>query len=153
MSLKHLAGSNLGVAQPLGAGIVGMSKGPIQPVTKRLHREKTHLRDSLALGGLARNPCIISKKRRMAAYLEFGILAACSNENSEVALECLNTSRRTKRMKNLLKRLWREEEGQDLVEYGLLLALLALAAVTTMGTLANAIKNVFTSAASNMATS
>jgi pilus assembly protein Flp/PilA len=89
----------------------------------------------------------------MAAYLEFGILAACSNENSEVALECLNTSRRTKRMKNLLKRLWREEEGQDLVEYGLLLALLALAAVTTMGTLANAIKNVFTSAASNMATS
>jgi pilus assembly protein Flp/PilA len=56
-------------------------------------------------------------------------------------------------MKNLLKRLWREEEGQDLVEYGLLLALLALAAVTTMGTLANAIKNVFTSAASNMATS
>jgi pilus assembly protein Flp/PilA len=49
-------------------------------------------------------------------------------------------------MKNLLKQLWREEEGQDLVEYGLLLALLALAAITTMGTLANAIKNTFTSA-------
>ncbi|MBZ5670476.1 MAG: Flp family type IVb pilin [Acidobacteriia bacterium] len=56
-------------------------------------------------------------------------------------------------MKNLLKRLWREEEGQDLVEYGLLLALVALAALASMKTLANAISNVFSNAAGNMTTS
>jgi pilus assembly protein Flp/PilA len=56
-------------------------------------------------------------------------------------------------MTSLLKRLWVEEEGQDLVEYGLLVVLIALAAISTMGTLASAIKNVFTSAASNLSTS
>ena len=55
-------------------------------------------------------------------------------------------------MKDVMKRLWKEEEGQDLVEYALLLALLALAAVATLGTLANTIKNVFSNAASNMTT-
>ena len=46
-------------------------------------------------------------------------------------------------MKNLLKRLWREEEGQDLVEYALLLALVALAAIAGMSTLATAINSTF----------
>ena len=32
-------------------------------------------------------------------------------------------------MKNLLMKLWKEEEGQDLTEYALLLVLLSLAAV------------------------
>ena len=35
-------------------------------------------------------------------------------------------------MKNLVKRLWQEEEGQDLVEYGLLIFLIALAAIASM---------------------
>jgi pilus assembly protein Flp/PilA len=55
-------------------------------------------------------------------------------------------------MKNVLKRLWQEEEGQDLVEYGLLLVLVALGATVGMKTLADAINNVFTSAASNLST-
>ena len=46
-------------------------------------------------------------------------------------------------MKNLLKRLWKEEDGQDLIEYALLAALIALAAVVTMKTLASDISNVF----------
>ena len=40
-------------------------------------------------------------------------------------------------MKNLFKRLWKNEEGQDLAEYALLIALIALvviAAVTLLGT-------------------
>ena len=56
-------------------------------------------------------------------------------------------------MKNLLKRLWQEEEGQDLVEYGLLLFLLALAAIASMQTLSTAIKTVFSTAAANLSTS
>lgn len=46
-------------------------------------------------------------------------------------------------MKNVLKRLWKEEEGQDLIEYALLAALIALAAVVTMQTLASDINNIF----------
>ncbi len=53
-------------------------------------------------------------------------------------------------MKNLLTRLWKEEEGQDLVEYGLLLVLIALAAIGTMGHLASTIANVFSNAATNL---
>jgi pilus assembly protein Flp/PilA len=46
-------------------------------------------------------------------------------------------------MKNLVMRLWKEEEGQDLVEYALLVALVALAAITGMGKLASSINNEF----------
>ena len=53
-------------------------------------------------------------------------------------------------MKNLIIRLWKEEEGQDLTEYALLLVLIALAAVAVMGTLGNAINNVFSSGASTL---
>jgi Flp pilus assembly pilin Flp len=55
-------------------------------------------------------------------------------------------------MKNLLMRLWNEEEGQDLTEYALLLVLLTLAAIGSLGTLANAINNVFVNAATNLTT-
>jgi pilus assembly protein Flp/PilA len=53
-------------------------------------------------------------------------------------------------MKNYLIRLWKEEEGQDLTEYALLLVLLALAAIASLGTLANAINNAFSRAATNL---
>lgn len=53
-------------------------------------------------------------------------------------------------MKNLLVRLWKEEEGQDLVEYGLLLVLVALGAVAGMSTLAGDINSVFGSAGSDL---
>jgi len=53
-------------------------------------------------------------------------------------------------MLNIMKRLWKDEEGQDLVEYGLLLLLVALVAVTSMKTIGGAISNIFASAASNL---
>lgn len=53
-------------------------------------------------------------------------------------------------MKNILARLWKEEEGQDLTEYALLLVLIALAAILSMQTLASAINNAFSIAASNL---
>ena len=55
-------------------------------------------------------------------------------------------------MKNFLKRLWKEEEGQDLTEYALLLVLLTLAAIGSLGTLANAVNAVFNRAAGNLNT-
>jgi pilus assembly protein Flp/PilA len=45
---------------------------------------------------------------------------------------------------NLLRRLHQEEAGQGLVEYALILALVAFAAVVAMQTLANDINNAFT---------
>jgi pilus assembly protein Flp/PilA len=55
-------------------------------------------------------------------------------------------------MSQLLVRLWKEEEGQDLTEYALLLVLLSLAAIATLGTLASAINSVFDKAATNLTT-
>jgi Flp pilus assembly pilin Flp len=53
-------------------------------------------------------------------------------------------------MKNLLKKLWQEEEGQDLTEYALLLVLLSLAAVGSLSALATAINGVFSKASANL---
>jgi pilus assembly protein Flp/PilA len=53
---------------------------------------------------------------------------------------------------NLLKRLWKDEEGQDLVEYALLVVLLALAATVGMNGLATAINNTFIAAGTNLTT-
>jgi len=55
-------------------------------------------------------------------------------------------------MKNVLARLWKEEEGQDLLEYALLIVLLSLAAIGSIGGLATAINGTFTNAASNLNT-
>lgn len=49
-----------------------------------------------------------------------------------------------------LKRLWQENEGQDLVEYGLLLLLVALVCVSSMQSVSSAILNLFNNAASNI---
>jgi pilus assembly protein Flp/PilA len=51
------------------------------------------------------------------------------------------------KMKNLLMRLWKEEEGQDLIEYGLLLLLVALVALTSLPTIGSAISDIFSNAA------
>jgi pilus assembly protein Flp/PilA len=50
----------------------------------------------------------------------------------------------------LLKRLWQDEEGQDLVEYGLLVVLIGLFAIAAMGSLATAVSSVFSQAATNL---
>jgi pilus assembly protein Flp/PilA len=55
-------------------------------------------------------------------------------------------------MKNILLRLWNEEAGQDLVEYALLVVLIALAAVVSMKALATAVSTVYSTAASNLTT-
>jgi pilus assembly protein Flp/PilA len=46
-------------------------------------------------------------------------------------------------MKNLMIRFVREEEGQDLIEYSLLAALIAVACIVAMQTLATDINEIF----------
>jgi Flp pilus assembly pilin Flp len=50
-------------------------------------------------------------------------------------------------MKSLFTRLWKEDSGQDLVEYVLLLAFFALALVAAIPILASSINSVFDKAA------
>jgi pilus assembly protein Flp/PilA len=53
-------------------------------------------------------------------------------------------------MTELMRRLYREEDGQDLTEYALLIFLVALVAITTMKTLGSTISQVFANAAANL---
>jgi pilus assembly protein Flp/PilA len=55
-------------------------------------------------------------------------------------------------MKTVLIKLWKDQEGQDLTEYALILVLLALAAIGTLSSLAIAINQVFSEASSTLAT-
>jgi pilus assembly protein Flp/PilA len=55
-------------------------------------------------------------------------------------------------MKMLWMRLWKEEKGQDLTEYALLLVLIALAAVAAMNNLATSISGAFSNAAASLNT-
>ena len=55
-------------------------------------------------------------------------------------------------MRNVLAQLWKEEHGQDLTEYALLVTLVALGSVAAMGSLSHAISKAFSSAATNLTT-
>ena len=48
-------------------------------------------------------------------------------------------------MKQFFLRLWREEEGQDLVEYALIVAAVGLALITTVNQLSTAIVSLYSS--------
>lgn len=53
-------------------------------------------------------------------------------------------------MKSLVSRLIQENDGQDLIEYALLAALIALAAVTAMNSLGGAINAKFDAVSSSL---
>ena len=55
-------------------------------------------------------------------------------------------------MNAIVRRLWKEEEGQDLTEYALLMVLIALVAIASMKTLGTTVSNVFSNAATNQTT-
>jgi pilus assembly protein Flp/PilA len=56
-------------------------------------------------------------------------------------------------MRTLLHSLHRDENGQDLVEYALVAALIGLGSVTAMKTLSNYISNAFTTVGSALVSS
>jgi len=49
-----------------------------------------------------------------------------------------------------LKRFWREDEGQDLAEYGLVLTLVALSAMAAMKSFASAVSAMFNNASTTL---
>ena len=55
-------------------------------------------------------------------------------------------------MKNLFARFVREENGQDLIEYSLLAAIIAVGAIGVMGTLSGSINTIFTNVSNKLTT-
>jgi len=51
---------------------------------------------------------------------------------------------------SILKAFWQEEDGQDMVEYALLLAFVALAAVALLGGVGKSVSNMFSSVNSTL---
>ncbi len=54
-------------------------------------------------------------------------------------------------MKQRLLRLWRDEQGQDLVEYALIVAAVGLALITTVNTLSQAVVSLYQSITDGLA--
>jgi len=54
-------------------------------------------------------------------------------------------------MKQLLLRIWRDEQGQDLVEYALIVAAVGLALITTVNTLSQAVVSLYQSITDGLA--
>ena len=54
-------------------------------------------------------------------------------------------------MKNLIIRLWKEERGQDLVEYALIVAAVGLALITTVNQLSQAVVSLYSSITEGLA--
>ena len=54
-------------------------------------------------------------------------------------------------MKQLVLRLWRDEQGQDLVEYALIVAAVGLALITTVNQLSQAVVSLYSSITEGLA--
>jgi Flp pilus assembly pilin Flp len=80
------------------------------------------------------------------AHLEIGLQSALRNAGGCGPGLPLNQNRGAT-MQNFLKRLWQDEQGQDLTEYALLLVLIALVAAASVKVLGQAISNVMVNAA------
>jgi Flp pilus assembly pilin Flp len=52
----------------------------------------------------------------------------------------------------MFRAFWKEEDGQDMVEYALLLAFVALAAVGVLSTVKTSISSIWSSVDSNLST-
>ena len=54
-------------------------------------------------------------------------------------------------VKQLMMRLWREDDGQDLVEYALIVAAVGLALITTVNQLTTAVVSLYSSITQGLA--
>ncbi|GAB4259975.1 Flp family type IVb pilin [Thermincola ferriacetica] len=54
-------------------------------------------------------------------------------------------------MLTMIKKLWKEESGQGMTEYGLILALIVIAVIAIMATMGGNLKNRFTTVSDELA--
>jgi len=65
-------------------------------------------------------------------------------------LEVSSASSKESRMKGLAKLLWRNDEGQDIAEYAVMLAVILVIVIGTVKLIGTNSNNVFSSVASNI---
>ena len=53
-------------------------------------------------------------------------------------------------MREVVETLWRQEDGQDLTEYALILVLISLVALAILQTIGSTVSNTYSIAASNL---
>ena len=63
---------------------------------------------------------------------------------------CLKQTDSGVNMKNVLRRFWQEEEGQDIAEYAVMLAVILVIVVGTIRLIGSNANNVFSSVASSI---
>lgn len=51
---------------------------------------------------------------------------------------------------SIFKTLWQEEDGQDMVEYALLIAFVAIAAIALLGGVGNSVKSMWSNISSTL---
>jgi pilus assembly protein Flp/PilA len=56
-----------------------------------------------------------------------------------------------RQIQNMLRRLWSDEQGQDLVEYALIVAAVGLALITTVNQLTTAVVSLYSSITQGLA--
>jgi len=79
-------------------------------------------------------------RRETVSPQNVGVADNGTQENPRTIADGEMTRMKTGR---LLTNLWKEDAGQDLIEYALVASLLALAAVSAMSSLTNKIDNAF----------
>jgi pilus assembly protein Flp/PilA len=99
---------------------------------------------------VSRKCCSYSSLRTIDAFRSNGDSGANSMHTGDT-FRHRNLSQQKEEKMNTLKMLWQDEEGQDLVEYGLLLVLISLVAVGAMKTLGSGVSDAFSNAAANLA--
>ena len=62
----------------------------------------------------------------------------------------LQTLKRGEKKMDFLKRLWKEEDGQGMVEYGLIIALVAIVVIAAIVLLGGSLTGVFTKTANTL---
>ena len=55
-------------------------------------------------------------------------------------------------MHNLLRKVWSDDQGQDLIEYALMLTLILLVSVAAIQGIGNAVNNIFTAVNNSLTT-
>jgi Flp pilus assembly pilin Flp len=78
-------------------------------------------------------------------------LAAVQGRRSSVTVEVGREVKEVQQMKNIFRRLWRDEQAQDIAEYAVMLAVILVIVVGTIRLIGANANNVFSSVASSIA--
>jgi Flp pilus assembly pilin Flp len=81
---------------------------------------------------------------------EWGDISGYMQPGQEIALIAQNKVRKEEPVSSLLRRFWSDEQGQDIAEYAVMLAVILVIVVGTIRLIGSNANNVFSSVASSV---